>query len=341
VFVHGDCSDRPKMRTLRSLAIVVLFTIGGGVLFTTGCRETPAASGAPESVAARAPSRSPVPAVDETLARMPRRAGSLKFVVIGDAGRGSRPQYDIAAQMEGWRKVLPYDFVLMAGDNVYDGGTAEDYRLKFELPYKPLLDAGVKFYGALGNHDASNQVRYEPLNMRGNRYYTFEKRLGLVGMARADFFVLDTVRLEFTQLRWLDRALGASDADWKIALFHHPIYTSGRYQSSAAGLRRRLEPIFVRHGVDVAFSGHEHFYERTLPQHGVTYFVSGAGGSLRPGDISPAAGGGRRAVGFDRDNHFVLVEIAGDELYFQAITRTGETIDAGVIHRDRPGPTVR
>ena len=80
----------------------------------------------------------------------------------------------------------------------------------------------------------------------------------------------------------------------------------------------------------VAFSGHEHFYERTHPQKGIVYFISGGAGSLRLGDIRPS---GLTAAGFDTDFHFMLVEIAGDDLYFQAISRTGETVDSGKIER--------
>jgi 3',5'-cyclic AMP phosphodiesterase CpdA len=303
------------------------------------CTGGDAAPDAPRT-AVSAPARSPVPSIEESALRLPLKPGSLRFAVIGDSGRGSRPQYDVAAQMEAWRKLFPFDFVLMAGDNVYDGGTPEDYRLKFELPYKPFLDADVKFYAALGNHDDPNQPQYEPFNTGGERYYTFAKRLGLVGAGEARVFVLDTVRLDYAQLRWLDGEMGKSRADWKIALFHHPIYTSGRYRTHAAELRRRLEPIFVRHSLDIAFSGHEHFYERTTPQNGITYFITGAAGSLRRGDITAAAGQGRRAVGFDRDYHFLLVEIAGDELYFQAVSRMGDTIDAGILRRDVKAPTL-
>jgi Calcineurin-like phosphoesterase len=317
----------------RGLAILFAAALGAA------CTGGDAARDAPRPVAS-APARSPVPSIDEGWLRLPRKAGSLRFAVIGDSGRGNRPQYDVAAQMEAWRKVFPFEFVLMAGDNVYDGGTPDDYRLKFELPYKPFLDADVEFYAALGNHDDPNQPQYEPFNTGGKRYYTFAKRLGLVGAGEARVFVLDTVWLDHVQLRWLNTEMGKSEADWKIALFHHPIYTSGRYRTQAAELRRRLEPIFVRHGLDVAFSGHEHFYERTTPQHGVTYFVTGAAGSLRRGDISAAAGQGRRATGFDRDYHFMLVEIAGDELHFQAVSRTGETIDAGILRRDVKTPTL-
>jgi hypothetical protein len=313
-------------------------SIVGAALVTVACVGGDAATGAKAPPAA--PARSPIPRVDETEVRLPRKAGSLRFAVIGDSGRGSRPQYDVAARMEAWRGEFPFDFVLMAGDNVYDGGTPEDYRLKFELPYKPFLDADVKFYAALGNHDDPNQPHYKPFNTGGERYYTFSKRIGLVGAAEARFFVLDTVHLGYQQLRWLDREMGRTNADWKIALFHHPIYTSGRYRTYAAELRQRLEPLFVRHGVDVAFSGHEHFYERTTPQHGITYFVTGGAGSLRRGDVG-ADGGGRRAVAFDEDYSFLLVEIDGDALFFQAVSRAGTTIDAGVLRRDVKPPAMR
>jgi hypothetical protein len=80
--------------------------------------------------------------------------------------------------------------------------------------------------------------------------------------------------------------------------------------------------------VDVVLAGHEHFYERIHPQQGITYFVSGAAGSLRRGDIRTSD---ITAKGFDSDYSFMLMEVAGDELYFQAISRRGETVDAGVI----------
>ena len=43
------------------------------------------------------------------------------------------------------------------------------------------------------------------------------------------------------------------------------------------------------------------------------------------------------ARGFDTDYSFMLMEIAGDELYFQAISRTGQTVDAGVLRKNK-GP---
>lgn len=279
-----------------------------------------------------APFTGPAPAPEEALA-LPDRPGSVKFAAIGDAGRGDRPQYDVSAQMQAFRKAFEYDFVVMLGDNVYDGGTPEDYRQKFELPYKPLLDDGVEFYATIGNHDAVNQPFYAPFHMGGKRYYTFEADRSLLARLTdtdVQFFMVDTETLDRTQLAWLRSEMARSDATWKIPVFHRPIYTSGRYAAPARLFRNVLEPIFVRYGVKVALSGHEHFYERTRPQRGITYFISGGAGSLRVDDIRRTP---LTAVGFDTDYHFMLFEVTADELYYQAISRTGHSIDAGRVSR--------
>ena len=264
---------------------------------------------------------------------LPLRNGSIRFAVIGDSGRGDAAQHQVAAQMLAWRARFPFEFVLMLGDNIYPPHTPGDYVAKFEEPYRALLDAGVAFHAAIGNHDDPVETSYAPFNMGGKRYYTFrelEKRpAGLLGAA-ARFFALDSRSLDDAQLSWLREQLAASGSAWKICFLHHPLYTSGRYQWAARALRLALEPILVSGNVDVVLSGHEHFYERLQPQRGVAYFISGGAGSLRRGDIRPSSVDAR---GFDRDYHFMLMEISGDELYFQAISRTGETIDAGVITR--------
>jgi len=262
---------------------------------------------------------------------LPKRPGSIRFAAIGDAGRGDRPQYEVAAQMAAFRKEFEFGFVVMLGDNVYDGGTAEDYRQKFELPYKPFLDDGVEFYATIGNHDDPSQPAYAPFHMGGQRYYTFEPEAPLLaGILRTSvqFFMIDTELLDDTEIAWLDREMGKSKADWKIPVFHRPIYTSGRYSRPARIFRGLLEPVFVRHGVRVALSGHEHFYERTEPQLGITYFISGAAGSLRFGDARRSS---LTARAFDTDYSFMLFEISGDELFFQSISRLGHSVDAGSV----------
>jgi hypothetical protein len=91
-----------------------------------------------------------------------------------------------------------------------------------------------------------------------------------------------------------------------------------------------LTPLFQKYGVNVVFSGHEHVYERVKPQDGIYYFVLGSSGQLRYHNLRFA---GEIQTGFDGDRTFMLVEVDGDKLYFQTISRTGLTIDSGVLSR--------
>jgi predicted phosphodiesterase len=251
---------------------------------------------------------------------LPLKPDSVRFGVIGDNGTGDTPEYEIGQQLGAYREKFPFTFVIMMGDNLYGSERPQDFVKKFEVPYKALLDAKVAFYATLGNHDDPNQRFYTPFNMAGKRYYTFKK-----GNVR--FFVLDSNYMDPPQLAWLDQELKNSGSDWKIAYFHHPLYSSGMH-GSQTDLRAILEPLFLKYGVDVVFSGHEHFYQRIKPQKGIYYFVSGAAGELRPGDLKPST---MTAAGFDADRSFMLVEIAGKDLSFQAISRTGKTVDQGAI----------
>lgn len=255
---------------------------------------------------------------------LPLKQDSLRFAVIGDNGTGSKAQYDTARQLTEWHKRFPFELVLMLGDNIYGSQSPRDLEKKFEIPYKPLIDSGVKFYASLGNHDDPNQRSYKPFNMNGERFYTFRPKMGI------RFFALDSNYMDREQLAWLQRELEVSGSEWKICFFHHPLYSSGERHGSDEQLRTVLEPIFVKYGISVVFQGHDHFYERIKPQKGIVYFVSGAAGKLRRGNIGRTA---LTAKGFDRDLHFMLVEIAGDEMYFQVISRAGATVDSGVIPR--------
>src|SRR6185436_8347799 len=119
-----------------------------------------------------APAAPAQPAQPGIALTVPNRSGSMKFAVLGDFGTGKREQYDLAAVMARVHDQFPFELVILVGDNLYGG---QDFQKKFELPYKALLAAGVKFYASLGNHDdAFRQSRYELFNMGGQRYHTFK-----------------------------------------------------------------------------------------------------------------------------------------------------------------------
>jgi hypothetical protein len=255
--------------------------------------------------------------------KLPNRDGSVKFAVIGDNGTGDRGQYEIGALMAAYRKIFRFEHVIMLGDNIYGGQRPRDFENKFEKPYKALLDDGVKFYAALGNHDNQESRFYELWNMDGKRFYSYTK-----GNVR--FFVLDTDYLDRPQLEWIEKELKASDDDWKVVYFHHPLYSSGGRHGSEEDLRVLLEPLFVEYGVNVVFQGHDHIYERIAPQKGIYYFVEGASGKLRRGDLRKTP---LTAAGNDAEQSFMLIEVDDDEMHFQTVGRSGRSLDAGAIRR--------
>lgn len=279
----------------------------------------------------------PLGALDGAL---PNGDDSLKFAVIGDSGTGDSAQRDVAMQMYEAYQAYRYELVLMLGDNLYGRERPRDYASKFERPYQPLLDAGVRFYATLGNHDEREQRFYKHFNMDGELYYSFKA-------PRQDvrFFALESSYMDPTQLEWLERELSRARESWKIVFMHHPIYSSGGRHGSDVALRQVLEPLFFEHGVSLVLAGHEHFYERLEPQNGIVYITQGAAAKLRRGNIRRSSG--LTAAGFDSDRSFTVMEIEDDLLYLQTISRRGRTVDTSVIRRrmqdapaTRPAPFV-
>jgi len=258
---------------------------------------------------------------------LPVKAGSVRFAVIGDTGSGTEKQRNVGDMMVKYRALFPFEFVLMMGDNLYGGEAPQDFEKKFSEPYKALLDNKVKFYATLGNHDLPLQVNYENFNMNGKEYYRFKK-------GNVAFYSLNSNYMDKKQVKWLEDELAKDTSEWKICFFHHPPYSSAKKHGSDDQLREVVEPIFIKYRVNVVLTGHDHVYERIKPQKGIYYFVSGAGGKLRSGDVSETSPLIEKS--YDRDMHFMLFEVAGDQMYFQAISRTGETIDSGLIARKKP-----
>jgi hypothetical protein len=287
-------------------------------------------SGAPSEVSPVVTGlQAPAPAQPAIPLTLPNQDDSLKFGVIGDFGTGKKEQYLLADQMARVRSQFPFVLMLTVGDNIYGGSKPADFVRKFEAPYKALLDAGVKFHASLGNHDSRQQSAYALFNMDGRTFYTFK-----APKQDVRFFALESSYLDPTQLQWLERELQNSREDWKIPYFHHPLYSSGDRHGSDLTKRRVLEPLFLKYGVTVVFSGHDHVYERVKPQQGITYFVVGSSGQLRKGNIDK--GTGFTAYANAAEQAFLVAEISGDQMYFNAVSRSGKAIDAGVIERRQP-----
>ena len=297
-----------KTETVRTVAVLWAVLVGAAVVQAIAGQQRPPAAAMSAS----------------SEVQPPLGKNSVKFLVVGDSGTGDKAQYETAAQMWQTHAAFPYDFAIMLGDNLYGSERPQDYVAKFERPYKPMLDANIPFYASLGNHDDPNQRFYKDFGMGGKRFYTYQK-----GDVR--FFALDSNYMDKDQQRWLEEELSKSNSKWKVAYFHHPLYSSGARHGSEVDLRSIIEPLFIKYNLQLVFAGHEHFYERIKPQKGIHYFTAGGSAKLRSGDIRRDTG--LTEKGFDTEQTFMVVEIDGDVMRFQTITRHGKRVDSGEIHR--------
>jgi hypothetical protein len=251
---------------------------------------------------------------------MPNVRGAVTFALMGDSGSGDVPQEQVAAAMvQYFTTAKRFPFVLMLGDNLYH----DDYENEFLIPYRPLLDRGVKFYAALGNHDRDVEQHFKPFNMGDRDHYSFDE-----GNAR--FAALNSNHpADAGQMKWLDAAFTDAGNRWRIAFFHHPLYSSGIHGAEGRDvIRPAFEDALVRNGINVVFAGHEHLYERIAPQRGIYHFVSGGGGrnlyKVRPSDFDEVA---------VSEHHFMVAQIAGDRMLFEAITHAQKVLDCGILFR--------
>jgi 3',5'-cyclic AMP phosphodiesterase CpdA len=272
----------------------------------------------------------------------------FRFGLLADTGTGSVGQYAVGKALFQQHQARALNMVLLAGDNIYTNGEFEKIKAYFATPYENLLKSGVKFYATLGNHDAradvcgndrgehcaatstqpikNEQVTYPPFNMGGQRYYTFKQ-------GNVQFFATETNSLgnptsptRDAQLKWLDRELGRSKAKVKVVFGHHPLYSVGRYGNNDI-LIRDVEPLLVKHKVNLWLDGHDHNYQRSNPIKGVTYVVAGGGGA----GLYPIQSQADWSAYAKSTHSFATVDIYSDQLIVSGIDSNGVILDRGTV----------
>jgi acid phosphatase type 7 len=249
----------------------------------------------------------------------------VRFVAFGDSGGGGADQAAVTAQMA----TVRFDFMIHTGDIAYEEGTRAELEARFFRPYAHLLDH-VAMFPASGNHDYATEgaspfreafVLPENGGTEGReRWYSFD-------WGPVHLVALDTELTGAAQAAWLEADLAANRRPWVVVYGHRPPFSSGKHGSDRA-FRKVFVPVLERHRVPLVLTGHEHDYERSTPQNGVTYVVTGGGGR------------GTRSVGsssftaFSSDVlHFVYITVAGDTLALHAIDASGAEFDSLVIRR--------
>lgn len=230
---------------------------------------------------------------------IPLNRPNVRIVAFGDFGTEGDDwsQERLARAIAAYGADHPYDLGLTLGDNFYPRGlnSVDDPRWErqWESFYTPL---GIRFYAVLGNHDYDDpkSPAAEIARSRRSQSWCLPRPWYTFTAGPVQFFAVDTTPVDrpgrdrggatsamVAQRQWLDRALAASRARWKIVYGHHPIYSNGPHASPQGDLpriREYLLPVLVRHGVDLYLAGHDHDLQVLEPESGVHFAVSGGGG---------------------------------------------------------------
>jgi 3',5'-cyclic AMP phosphodiesterase CpdA len=249
----------------------------------------------------------------------------VRLAVLGDAGTRESMQHRVAAQVAAADRVgRPFDALLITGDLVYEEGDADLAEESVVHPYAATFTV-PEIIASLGNHDVESDEGDEIMQALGRPGAVYTQDVGPVRV-----ITLDSNHVSAAQTEWLKRVLDQPRPanTWVFVLMHHPAYSSGEH-GAEPDVRRAWIPVFAREDVDVVLSGHDHNYERTKPQNGVTYIVSGGGGAeLR--DVGRSSFTAASA----KKHHFVDLNVHADRIEGRAVDVDGTVFDTFSIPLD-------
>ncbi|MFC8128894.1 metallophosphoesterase [Streptomyces sp. NPDC057302] len=332
--------------------------------------------GARQASAAQAAAKFPFPHV-------PNQKGEFAVLVTGDAGTGGEEQLAVTEAARRVCRDEGIALAVGLGDNIYENGPESDhdseFRTKFETPNTGI---DVPWLMVLGNHDCSGlipgsggdpsrgdrEVSYASSSPRWympSRYYNVTlpsaEDPGSTGDPVVEFFALDTNPVASTvaqtsphyrwdgpymraQRQWLDAALAASRARWKVVLGHHPYLNNGKHGSagsydgfvighytSGIHLKELYEQV-VCGRADLILSGHDHtlqVLEPTPRTAGTRQIVCGA--AAKSGDGRAHFGHPAAWQNFS-DVGFMVLKVSGRAMTVDTYTVDVPTRIARLAH---------
>jgi hypothetical protein len=199
-------------------------------------------------------------------------AANATLVAFGDAASCSSDGDSAVARVVA---TIPGTIALL-GDDVYERGTAEEFRQCYAPVFGRFLG---RTRAALGNHEygtgnADAAIAYFKLPRRG--YYSYDLGAWHVVVLNSNCSRIGGCGPTSGQNAWLRRDLAAHPATCTLAYWHHPRWSSGLHGSDRT--MATLWGTLARGGADVVLAGHDHHYERFAPIDGIRSFVVGTGG---------------------------------------------------------------
>jgi tartrate-resistant acid phosphatase type 5 len=280
-------------------------------------------------------------------------AAQTSFLVIGDWGRdGAGYQTKVATQMAGAATRLNAAFVISVGDNFYETGVRKASDDQFKTSFENVYTAKslqIPWYVAIGNHDYQGnpqaEIDYEKVDPRWHmpaRYFAVRQKVD--DTTSVEFFFLDTspfvteYRTESkykahvagidtrAQVKWLDSALAASTAQWKIVVGHHPVYSASPKHGNTPELIKAVQPLLEKYHAQAYLCGHDHNLQYLQSGH-VAYFVSGGGSEARP------AGRDGRTKFSATSAGFLAVQMTAGSMNARFIDPAGKMLYATTVAR--------
>lgn len=151
------------------------------------------------------------------------------------------------------------------------------------------------------------------------------------------------------QRQWLENDLASHPSQLKFAFFHYPLYVANATEPSDPYLQgaNSLEGLLGRFGVNLAFNGHAHVYERNKAAAGglVSYVTGGGGATVEPVSCSrtdmelaaigwsnststgSACGSLARPTSINQVYHFLKVTVDGTKVTVAPTNALGQTFD--------------
>ena len=205
-----------------------------------------------------------VPAVSEE---------SKNFYLVSDLGRnGYYEQKTIAELMGNLAEKIDIEFIVAAGDtHHFEGVASVDDPLwmtkksrRWIVPsryYSKVVEAGENEKALLVFIDTSPLI---------DKYREDTEKYPDAGRQDME-----------EQLQWIEKTLASSAEKWKIVIGHHPVYAdTPKEESERADMRKRLEPLLDRYGVDMYFCGHIHNFQHIQPADSKVDYLVNTSGSL-------------------------------------------------------------
>ncbi len=244
-----------------------------------------------------------------------RKARPFRFMILGDTRSGTKPFTRVinalSKQAASSNNQLSAAFMIHLGDMI---GTDESLPCTIKEFFGPAADTLQKLplLPVKGNHEYG-VPDFEPLMpldaMRGPdaEAYDYSLDYGSVRIIVLDQYVPATSGNR--RMQWLAGQLASAGDKWRLVCFHEPLYSRG-YHDSNHQFRKMVEPYLLNGKVHAVFSGHNHRYERSIPQRGITYFTSGGGGS----PLDPVLPASDLLATSKICNHFLDVNVGQSQL---------------------------